>query len=468
MESELTLLLRLISTNSKTLMDACSSNNWPLPTTSNMVYDGRFRSTPTTSAAADVIVAAALQIATLLTPPHELLLGMVNGHYHSAALRVCIHSNIPEILRDAGPQGLHVDELAQKCNLHTGKLERLLRLLALRHVFVEGPPRVFRNSMLSLMLDTGKTVDELRESPENKHDGTSGTTAMIEIRSEGPEYSRLLLETLTHPIMGHSEEPNHTAFQYSVQGTGTFWSFIDSPEQHYQRRRFNIAMRAWAGSADSDGILTAYNWKLLPHRAKVVDVGGGLGSAMIPLLKHFQDLHCIVQDLPTVTCQAKETWMVDFSEALRDGTIEFQEHNFFERQPICDASVFYLRRILHDWSNKYGKLILQELHKVATPETKLMVAERILHPACADPINDEGKGVLGYHYTTAPRPLLANFAAVHEIAYMTDITMMALVNGQDRTISELEDLLRSSGWRILNVQVGDERGLAYILAEAIL
>jgi hypothetical protein len=53
-------------------------------------------------------------------------------------------------------------------------------------------------------------------------------------------------------------------------------------------------------------------------------------------------------------------------------------HDFFQPQPIKDASVFMLRFILHDWPNSYAKKILTHLRNVAKPSTKVLLVEQIL------------------------------------------------------------------------------------------
>ena len=48
---------------------------------------------------------------------------------------------IPDLLLDK-PQGLHVSELSKLSGCEEGKLARILRLLATKHCFTEGPSSV--------------------------------------------------------------------------------------------------------------------------------------------------------------------------------------------------------------------------------------------------------------------------------------------------------------------------------------
>lgn len=40
------------------------------------------------------------------------------------------------------------------------------------------------------------------------------------------------------------------------------------------------------------------DWDKLPKGSTIVDVGGGIGSYMVPLVENFPDLKYVVQDLP--------------------------------------------------------------------------------------------------------------------------------------------------------------------------
>ncbi|KIK71511.1 hypothetical protein GYMLUDRAFT_147667 [Collybiopsis luxurians FD-317 M1] len=462
MQSEIFQLSQLISTHIHSLVETCNSHNFATPSSQSSSVDQQFRQSPSADLSANIIVTAALQLITILTPRNELILNLLNSHYYTAALRVCLNLNIVEIIREGDAEGMHVQKIAEKCAIDEGKLERILRLLSLRHVFREGPPRVFSNNRLSEALDSGKSVHELREEPMNKHRDTSGEIAI----AEGSKFSSCLLETLTDSKMKLSQEPNQTVFQYVTGTSVPFWEYMDQPENNYMRRRFNVAMKGYAINNDPEGAaLKCVDWHSFDVGAKVVDVGGGIGSAMIPLSKSFPHLQFIIQDLPVVVHDGINFWNVQLPEAIKTKLVIFQSCNILDDQPIKDAAVFHLRRVLHNWSDSYAKRILHVLRKAATPRTKLVVAELLLHPTCPDPLNDGGKGVLGYKYNCAPEPLLANYGSTHEVSYMTDLTMLSLFNGQDRTLFDMHKLLEESGWRITCIYVNDERHLSHIVAE---
>jgi hypothetical protein len=70
--------------------------------------------------------------------------------------------------------------------------------------------------------------------------------------------------------------------------------------------------------------------------------------------------------------------------AIPDGQVTIQAHDFFTPQPVKDADVFLLRYILHDWSNGKAIEILKRLREAAVPgKTKVVVIDGVIQYACA-------------------------------------------------------------------------------------
>ncbi len=70
------------------------------------------------------------------------------------------------------------------------------------------------------------------------------------------------------------------------------------------------------------------------------------------------------------------------------------EHDFFEAQPIKNPSVFLLKNILHDWSDKYAKKILMRLRAAAGPDTRLVTRDTIIPYSCQVPVSDNALSIL--------------------------------------------------------------------------
>lgn len=57
--------------------------------------------------------------------------------YEPACLQVALSNKVPDILQES-PSGVSISELGRRTGVDEGKLGRILRLLAAKHVFQEG------------------------------------------------------------------------------------------------------------------------------------------------------------------------------------------------------------------------------------------------------------------------------------------------------------------------------------------
>ncbi len=83
-------------------------------------------------------------------------------------------------------------------------------------------------------------------------------------------------------------------------------------------------------------------------------------------------------------------------------------HDFFTPQPIKDAAIYFLRVVIHDWSDEDASKILSNLRSAAGPSSKLVVFDSLARSTCEDP-ELEGLGL-----PKAPYPLLANLGVAGE------------------------------------------------------
>ena len=97
-------------------------------------------------------------------------------------------------------------------------------------------------------------------------------------------------------------------------------------------------------------------------------VGGSTGHVSFKLAEAIPQLRCIVQDLPTSASQFEAARPA----ALAD-RVKFQAHDFFKEQPVRGADVYFLRRILHDWSDKYVQKIVRALLPAMGPRSRILV-----------------------------------------------------------------------------------------------
>ncbi|KAG5641678.1 hypothetical protein DXG03_004442 [Asterophora parasitica] len=441
MTSPLHQLLNVLTESVSDLEDACAASGTAIPDLYTPFHptSEAFRGNPKAAEAANIISAAALQIEAILTPPQVSLYHIVSGHWKSTALRVVLESNVTEILREAGPEGLHVNDIASKNGQDP---PRFLRYLAIHHVYRELRPDVFTNTRISSMLDTLKPSQEIIDNPETKHDNTPGLTALAGHHlDETFKASAYAWETLSDPLTAKSSDPRATPLSRAYNTKETYWEIVARQEHLF--RRFNIGMQGIQALQPADAILDAYDWKDLSSGSVVVDVGGGVGSSSLILAREFPDVEFVVQDLSIVIGDAEKAW-----KDLPNAKVTLEVQDFFEPQPERNVSVFLLKQVLHDWSDEYAAKILTQLHAIAQPETKLLLVESIIPFTCHDPSGDNDEGIPGSVPREAPAPLLANYGAVNEMPYHADMAMFLLTNSQERNIRHFDELLLSTGWKI--------------------
>ncbi|KAK7014078.1 hypothetical protein VNI00_019427 [Paramarasmius palmivorus] len=473
------VLLELIQKNVEVLEKACAASGTDIPDLHLPFHPSTeaFRTNPDAAEASNVIVAAAQQLAATLAPPQVALYDVVGGAFKSAAIRVCIESNVTEILREAGPQGLHVDDIAKINGQDSRKLGKLRTQL-----FRTSANPTTHSPIPAHSIATSHIPRNLfklpctRDSPEQKHDDTMGLAALASHHlDEAFKAAAYSWEACSDPATAHSGEPDASPFAKAFNKRQTLWNFYEQPEQKFRQNRFGIGMCGIQALQPPDAVMNgtwslvlpcnspadvkaiAFDWKAVPAGSLVVDVGGGIGSVTHTILKHCPDLKFVVQDLPGPVDDGKKWWATNMPQAIESGQVKLEVHDFLTPQPQKGPEIFMIKQIMHDWSDEYCVKILKHLRDAATPGTRLLVLESIIPYSCHDPSADDKNGIPGAAPKEAPAPLLANYGAVNEMGYLADIDMFLLFNSQERTVGHFDRLLQSTGWKltVVNRQPGD-------------
>ena len=172
-----------------------------------------------------------------------------------------------------------------------------------------------------------------------------------------------------------SEEPTHTGFNISNDTQDPIYTAISKDPK--RAKRFANAMSFFHSrpGLEISYLLNNYDWAGIGNGSDgvFVDVGGSHGFVSIELAKRFPPVNCIVQDRPEVIKNATIPLpLVD--------RVKFMEHDFFTEQPIKGADVYFLRWILHNWSDKYAILILKALVPALKHGAKVIVNEFCIPP----------------------------------------------------------------------------------------
>ncbi|MFI5843769.1 methyltransferase [Catenuloplanes sp. NPDC051500] len=153
----------------------------------------------------------------------------------------------------------------------------------------------------------------------------------------------------------------------------------------------------------------------LPAGEVIADIGGGSGHVLIDLLSRPENEHRrgILFDLPEV---------VDGIRAAMPASgpgdrIELVGGSFFEAVPTAD--IYLLGWVLHDWNDSDAQRILTTIARAARPGARLVVVEGIV------PDGDQA----------------------HPIKAM-DVTMLAILGGQERTEEQYRRLLATARFNV--------------------
>jgi len=233
---------------------------------------------------------------------------------------------------------------------------------------------------------------------------------------------------------------------YNPEGR-TYWAYNDAnPARH------DIFATAMAGSAQSNiaSILVDYPWDKL-GTATLVDVGGGVGSLTLPLLRRFSRLNLVIQDRSPVISQAKEHWGREFPEAVQSNRVAFQVADFFQPNQIKNAEAYILRYIMDDWNDDACVKILSAIRQSMSPNSRVLIVDALLIPAWLS--EDETTA-------PAPSPLLPNYGTAQRFIHYRDMNMMSLINGTERTAAEMSDIVERAGMRV--AKIWPCRGAMYI------
>lgn len=149
----------------------------------------------------------------------------------------------------------------------------------------------------------------------------------------------------------------------------------------------------------------------------IVDVGGGYGALLPPILKANPELRGTVFDLPRCADGARA---VATKTRLAD-RLGFVGGDFFaDRLPRADA--YLVKSVIHDWDDERSVAILKNVAAAMGPESVLLLVEPIV----------------------PERPGSSAFDAM--MAH-TDLNMLVVTGGRERTEAEFRALVERAGLR---------------------
>ncbi|KAK0642339.1 O-methyltransferase gsfC [Lasiodiplodia hormozganensis] len=125
------------------------------------------------------------------------------------------------------------------------------------------------------------------------------------------------------------------------------------------------------------GLISERAGDVAPDAALVVDVGGGRGQAIERMREECPEItaeRCVLQDTAEVIA---DVGVEREGEGLLEG-VRRMVVDYFEEQPVKGALVYLLRRIMHDWSDKYCVRILERLRDAMAEYSRILIMDQIL------------------------------------------------------------------------------------------
>lgn len=286
-----------------------------------------------------------------------------------------------------GEDELDYRELAARTDTHPGALARLLRALAALEIVVETGPGTFRL-------------------------GEAG----LPLRTDRPDSQAAAVLLFTDPALLDSWKLTEEAVRTgrptfeTLYGTDFFSFLATRPELS---ERFNATMRQVSLPIAH---LVPVSYDFTRHRT-VVDVGGGDGTLIAQILRGARSVRGVVFDSPTGVAEAAST----LAAAGVADRCRVEAGDFFTAVP-AGGDLYVLKNILHDWDDDRCVTILDRCRAVVPADGRVLIVESVLPDTVG---------------TADPAP------------YLTDISMLVNMGGQERTRAEYERLCRRAGFAVV-------------------
>jgi hypothetical protein len=211
----------------------------------------------------------------------------------------------------------------------------------------------------------------------------------------------------------HSVRTGQTAFDYvHNQPLFAYLDQADDVAASFNTHQTNMTR------LDVTAILTAYDFA---EFSTVVDVGGGHGALAAAIVQTCPQTTVILFDQDAVVTSAR---MRLEAEGLEE-RCSFVAGDFFGSVPE-GGDAYVLKDIIHDWDESRALAILRNCHQAMTHDAdrpaRLLLVEKVIPPG------------------NTP------FAGK-----MTDITMLLITGGRERTAAEYQALLEQAGFTLTNI-----------------
>ncbi|KAI0888674.1 S-adenosyl-L-methionine-dependent methyltransferase [Annulohypoxylon maeteangense] len=406
-------LVRILSDSVTEVQAALSKKNHPSP---SFDEDTPASIPPDLSDLQDKILDASAELHDLFLQPINLIY-KYGSHNNTVCLQAISRFDIANLVPARGQ--ISFDDIAKTTGLGPVMTRRMLRYAMTMRVFQEPEPDMVAHTKASKALTDIDASNWLKGGCEEMW-----PTALK------------IVNTVTK--WPDSQSPKQLALALANNGGGGFYDIIANDVA--RAVRFSGTMKTFANSPayNPKFIVEHYDWGSLGPNAHIVDMGGARGHIAIAITGRFPGLRATVQDLGHVIKGAEK----EVPPGLR-GRVVFMEHNLFQPQPVQGADVYYVRWVLHNWSDENAINLLRALVPVLKKGSRVVINE-----------------------TCMPEPRKIPLWRERNLR-SADLNMGAIFNARERTVTEWKALITEADTRFLLKQVIQPKGSALAIMEVL-
>ncbi|AEO63490.1 uncharacterized protein THITE_2041488 [Thermothielavioides terrestris NRRL 8126] len=341
------------------------------------------------------------RVRALLETPYDVIVKQQEEMSAAGAMYTLIMTGAIKKVPDEGT--ITAERLAAEMNMDVSAIQRLMRAAIVAGFFTETAPNTYGHNKLS---------------------------QAYQLHAQGPffllcmDFNRMCL-ALPDYFKTHKPEelydPKKSPYCFSVGKEGkTFYEAID--ENPERRNIWNVSIQIFEKNMPVSGM---FPWESLkaqvekePERAFVVDVAGGRGQALLKLQEAIPGAYggkLILQDLPIV---------IDTLKPEDIPNIEPMAYDMFTPQPVKNAHVYFMRRLLHDFYPPVCVDIMRNTVSAMGPDSRLIVCDMLM-PEKVEP------------------------GRLKEL-YWLDLTMMS-ISGKEKTLDEFNQMFDAVGLELVKV-----------------
>ncbi len=305
---------------------------------------------------------------------------MSHGYLISQSIYVAGMLGVADLLSD-GP--LPIETIAKKVEADTDALYRVMRLLASQEIFTEEADKHFALNDAAVYL---------RRDAEHSF----LNFALLINASPAPFHAldKLLkgIKTGSTPFVEHFGKP-----------------VFDHIAENQELAAMVDAGMAAAHTQATEAFLKAYD---LSEIGVFADIGGGSGEVVTKVLEQNKSIKGVIFDLPHVVERTRGL----FADNGFKDRCEMIPGDFHEDVPV-HADVYFLRQILHDWTDEQCINILKNIGKHAKSGSRLLISDCLIKER-----------------------------TIQQNAHFYDVLMLYITGGRERTEQEFRDLFEASGF----------------------